>query len=80
MNLYTDADLADVFGVTERRIAEWRRQFGWPHVKTGRQVRYTDAQLEQIVASHSNAGEKRDRFSVKVAGQTKRSASRRRSA
>lgn len=78
--LLTDADLADAFGVTAQKIGEWRRVHGWSHVKVGRAVRYTPAQVEQIIASHSR--EQREAVApaapVELEGQTKRSANHRR--
>lgn len=79
--LLTDAGLAEVFGVAEQKIGEWRRAYGWPHVKVGRQVRYTAAHVEQIVSSHSHDQRPAPQsVSVEVPGQTARSARRRRSA
>lgn len=81
MNLITEAQLADEFGVTVEKVREWRKRHNWPHVRLGRfEVRFTESQVEQIVAMHSQAPKKAESVTVEVAGQTARSASRRRSA
>lgn len=77
--LLSDADLGEVLGATEQKVGEWRRAYGWPHVKVGRQVRYTDAHVEQIIAAHSKQGESEPTPAVGIPGQTAR-AGRRRSA
>lgn len=80
MKLTTEPELAEQFGLTLKRLRELRRQHNWPHVRLGRfDVRYTDAQVEQIVAMHSEAP-KRPASTPRVPGQTTRSAARRRSA
>lgn len=49
MNRYTtEADLAGLLGATEKRVAEWRRTHGWPHLKVGRTVRYLPEHIEAI--------------------------------
>lgn len=73
--LLTAADLAEVFGVPERTVMEWRRQYGWPCVKVGRKFRFTPAQIEQIIAAHSRQS---STAAVVAPGQTPRSAARRR--
>lgn len=75
MNLTTEADLATQFGISEAKAAELRKKKGWPHVRLTRfDVRYTDAQVEQIVAQQTVTAKKA--ATVAVAGQTSRSASR----
>lgn len=54
MQLYTDDDLAEMFQLSRERVASLRQQLGWPHVKMGRQIRYTERQIECIVALHSH--------------------------
>ena len=81
MNLTTDAALAEQFDISIEKLHELRKRHQWPHVRLGRfDIRFTDAQVEQIVALHSAAPKKKATGSVAVAGQTERSASRRRSA
>lgn len=48
----TEADLAERLGVTEAKVTEWRRQYGWPHLKIGRQVRFTEADVQAIERQH----------------------------
>ncbi|WP_310962104.1 hypothetical protein [Nocardioides terrisoli] len=81
MRLTTEADLAEQFGLSVEKLRELRRRHRWPHVRLGRfDVRFTDAQVEQIVAQHSQTPEAAIAGPVKVPGQTARSAARRRSA
>jgi hypothetical protein len=73
MNLTTAADLAAQFGIDEAKLHRLRVRNNWPHVKFGRNdVRFTDAQVEQIVALQSQTAKPK----AKVVGQTKRSAAR----
>lgn len=74
--LLSDADLATtVFGggVTEKKVGEWRRKHGWPHLTVGRTVRYTPEHVEQILRQHQAAVSSTP---TALPGQTKRSASR----
>lgn len=74
--LRSPADLAEMFGADETLILKWRRQYGWPCVKVGRKVRFTQEQVEQIIARHSSAPGVDDSPAVVIGGQTKRSARR----
>lgn len=69
--------LAEQFGenVDRRKVIEWTRRYGWPHVKVGRTIAFTPAQFEQIVALHSVDGS-RDATPGRMAGQTALSARR----
>lgn len=69
----TDADIAEKFGESVEKIAKWRRQHGWPHMKVGRQVRYTDSDLVEIERLHHIAVTKSSTAST---GQTALSAAR----
>ncbi len=75
MNLHTPADLAQQFGKDERWILEQVRTHGWPRVKVGRTIRFTDEQLALILSRHTIAADKID-TGPKLAGQTRRSARR----
>lgn len=72
--IFSEAELGEIFDESERKVADWRRAYGWPHVRIGRTVRYTQAQVEQILAKHSR--EAAAPTAVALAGQTKRSARR----
>lgn len=72
-HLLTEADLAELMQETEARVYEWRKRYRWPHLKIGRKVRYTEAQVEQILAAHVVAGEKPK---AEDSGLSKRSAAR----
>ena len=77
MNLTTDAQLADQFGISTDKLHALRKQHRWPHVRLGRfDIRFTDAQVEQIVAMHSETPKKDAGVKVAVTGQTARSARR----
>lgn len=78
MNLTTEPQLAEQFGLTVEKVAELRRRHRWPHVRLGRfDIRYTDAQVEQIVAMHSEAPKRTSAIKGGgIPGQTARSAAR----
>lgn len=48
----TEAELADELDETVEKVAEWRRRYGWPHIKIGRQVRFTEADVRAIQSMH----------------------------
>lgn len=58
MTFLTEADLAKKLGEPEAKVVEWRRRYNWPHLKIGRQVRYTESDLRAIEALHHVEGEK----------------------
>lgn len=68
----TEGDLARELGESEDKVAEWRRRYNWPHVKIGRQVRFTEADVRAIAAMHHVAGGK----VTGIGDQTGRSAAR----
>lgn len=51
--LLTPADLAEVLKLPEAKVMELRRKHDWPHVRLGRRFRFTEAQVEQIVAAQT---------------------------
>lgn len=74
MNLTTEAELADLFGIDAEKAADLRKRQSWPHVRLTRfDVRYTDEQIRQIIAARTVAGE---RVTGIDAGLTRRSAKR----
>lgn len=73
--LYTPADLAEKFGKDERWVLDQVRQHGWPRVKVGRTIRFTDDQLALILSRHTVTPSDVDP-SPRIAGQTRRSARR----
>lgn len=79
MNLTTEADLAEEWGIPLPKFAELRRQRGWPHVRISRfDVRYTDAQVEAIVEMQTKRPERTTTPQAgRLPGQTARSARRR---
>jgi hypothetical protein len=82
MNLTTDAQLAEQFGITLDRLHTLRKRNRWPFVQLGRfDIRFTDAQVEQIIAMHSEAPAKvAPKVTPAITGQTAASARKRRSA
>lgn len=74
--LIPPAALAEQFGsdVTRRKVIEWTRRYGWPHVRVGRTIAFTEADVQQILAAHHVAGTKASRDGLP--GQTPLSAAR----
>lgn len=78
MNLTTDAQLAEMFGIDLEEFHKLRTYNHWPCVKLGRnQWRFTEAQVEQIIAAQTIGAPP---ARPKAPGQTARSASRKKSA
>lgn len=78
MNLTTDAQLAEQFGLDLKKFTELRRKHQWPHVRLGRfDIRFTDDQVAQIVEMHSATQKKTAApQTAALPGQTTRSARR----
>lgn len=73
----TPAQLAERLGSSEEQVLRWRRQYGWPSLKIGKQIRFTQEHVEQIIAKHSAKPKSvEDSAAVVIDGQTKRSARR----
>jgi hypothetical protein len=59
MKLITDTDLADILGIEPIDVRRACMNKGWPHVRPKRSAwRFTQAQVDQIIAMQSNAGKK----------------------
>ena len=57
MKLSTEQELADRFGLTVEKVRDLRVRQSWPHVRLTRfDVRFTEAQIEQIVKARTVAG------------------------
>lgn len=77
VNLMTDSELAEMFEIDLEEFHRLRRYNRWPAVKLGRNVyRFTQAQVEVIVAAMTVEPGRSGRAAKKVAGQTKRSQAR----
>jgi hypothetical protein len=81
MELITDAQLAEQFGISVEKLHDLRHRHRWPCVKLGRfEVRFTEAQVEQIVAKHTETPATTSTATTAsrpaVSGQTARSARR----
>lgn len=50
--LKTHRDLAERLNLPLSTTVELRKREGWAHIRLGKAVRFTDAQVEEIVASH----------------------------
>lgn len=75
--LVTPEDLAEQFGITVEEVHKYRRKKVWPCVKFGRnEVRFTAAQVEQIVAMQTLHATVAPTNTPRLAGQTERSARR----
>jgi hypothetical protein len=73
--LRTPADLAEEFGKSERWVLEQVREHGWPRVKIGRTIRFTEEQVSLILSRHTITAKAVD-VAPALDGQTKRSARR----
>lgn len=60
LEFFTIDDLAQALGESPRQVMIWRREFGWPSFKIGRQIRFTREHVQQIVARHSASPETPD--------------------
>lgn len=49
---YTHADLAERLKLPLSTTVELRKREGWPHVRFGKAVRFTEGMIEEIIASH----------------------------
>jgi len=82
MRLITEEELAAEHLVLPlKKVQRLRQERKWPHVRLGRfEVRYTEAQVEEIVAQHSAQPRLISAAPASILdGQTKRSANRGRS-
>ena len=75
VRLLSPEEIGEAFQVDRRKVIEWTRRYGWPHVKVGRSIAFTEAQFEQIVALHSVDGS-RGHTAGRMPGQTALSAGR----
>lgn len=50
--LRTHADLAKKLNLPLSTTVEMRKREGWPHIRLGKHVRFTDQMVEEIVSSH----------------------------
>lgn len=75
MKLTTDVELAEMFELTLDEFHVLRRRYQWPCVKLGRnRWRFTDTQVEVIIARHTEAGKTPTKTST--TGQTAASIAR----
>ncbi|GAA4698138.1 helix-turn-helix domain-containing protein [Nocardioides nanhaiensis] len=77
MRVLTEAEVAEILAVSPARAAAWRLRYGWPHVRIGNQIRYTEAQLEAVLTEHTvltPADQREPRVPGALPGQTARSA------
>lgn len=76
----TTDELAALLGTSAAQIDQWRKRYGWPHVKIGRTVRFTTSQVDEILARHTvrDGGKTEPRVPGQLPGQTRLSALRNR--
>lgn len=82
-DLIKESEVAARWDMTESKFAELRRKNNWPHVRLSRfDVRYTEAQLAQIVDMQTEGGSASTmpQGAARIPGQTGRSAGRKRGA
>lgn len=70
----TEADLAERLGVAEIKVRKWRAQYRWPHVKIGRQVRFTESDVRAIEAMHHVTSDRPEALPGQTALSARRSA------
>lgn len=77
MKLTNPEAFAKLFGenVDHRKVVEWTRRYGWPHVRVGRTIAFTDDDVAQILAKHHVSGSKAHHDDA-LPGQTALSAAR----
>ena len=68
----TPADLAERWNTSPRWVLEQRLAHGWPCVKVGRTIRFTEEQAAEIQRRHTLTEKKL----TEVGGQTKNSRAR----
>lgn len=74
--LHTVAEMAESLGVTERKIVAWAKRYNWPHERFGRELRFTDEQVRDILAKHGHRSSATTDAKPLITGQTARSARR----
>lgn len=74
--LKSHANLAELLNMPLTTVVDLRKREGWPHVRIGRAVRFTDEHIAQIIATHT-VSDAPAAQSATFGGQTRRSASRR---
>lgn len=76
IKLSTDADLADLLGLSVPEVRRFCRERGWPCVRPKRTIwLFTDEQIAQIVAMQTTPKRETTK-AAKLPGQTARSAAR----
>lgn len=78
MKLTSEVELAEEFGMPVEKLRDLRQRKRWPHVRLSRfDIRFTDAQVAEIVAKHTVKPTVPTAEAVAAkTGLTKRSASR----
>lgn len=73
--LITEGELAERLRIDAARAAELRRSRNWPHVRLSRfDVRYTEAQVEQVLQIQTVAGKPKPTATGQTAASARRSA------
>lgn len=79
--VYTPLELADLLRLEgrddrarERRVLELKNKYGWPCLKIGVVVRFTDEHVEEIIRSHTERPAAAQVQAAPMPGQTPLSA------
>lgn len=74
--LHSVDEVAEAFGVSPATVRDLCGRHRWPHVRLGRSIRFTDAQVREIVQLHTNEVSKEERqvLNLMMKGLTRRSA------
>ena len=72
--ILTEAELAELLKIEPEQARRLRWKHDWPHLGIGKHVRYTEAQVEAILALHTHMPEPMAPPLHVVPGQSARSA------
>lgn len=50
--LYTVDEVAESFQIPKSTVTELCHREGWPHVRLGRAIRFTEEMVKQIISAH----------------------------
>lgn len=77
MEIYTEAEFAEMLKMPTRVVADIRKRENWPHLRFGRSIRYTAEHVDEIMRTHittdSSRGSEAEEHG-RLPGQTSRSA------
>lgn len=59
--MYTPDDMAELLQFSKSKVYELMKKEGWPHLRLGVQIRFTLAQIEEIITRHTRTPEQQQR-------------------